>query len=166
MDKYRRMALQKGASHALLIGPKDLFFDKRVILKCRWGCDYFGGQESPKCGRRGISYQDGVEMIKSYQNILLVHNHDAHKLTKILLAIESQAFLDGLYLAFTLRACYFCQECSVLKGNDCVAPAKVRPCDQAFGLDVYKTANNLGLPCYPLQSKEEQQNRYGFALLD
>jgi predicted metal-binding protein len=166
MEKYRDMALEMGAVNARLITPEDLFFDKRVILKCRWGCDFNGVAESPKCGRRGIGYEDGVEMIRAYRNILLVHNHDAHRLTKILLAVERRAFLDGLYLAFTLRACYFCKECSTTEERGCIAPAKVRPCDQAFGLDVYKTATTLGLPCYPLQSKDEQQNRYGFALLD
>jgi hypothetical protein len=43
---------------------------------------------------------------------------------------------------------------------------KVRPCDQSFGIDVYKTARQLGLPCEALQSKGAIQNRYGFVLLD
>jgi predicted metal-binding protein len=45
-------------------------------------------------------------------------------------------------------------------------PQKVRPCDQALGIDVYKTVRELGLPCQPLQSQDDIQNRYGFVLLD
>jgi hypothetical protein len=42
----------------------------------------------------------------------------------------------------------------------------VRPCDQSFGIDVYKTVRNLGLPCHVLQNKNGAQNRYGFVLLN
>ena len=49
---------------------------------------------------------------------------------------------------------------------DIRAILKLRPCDQSFGIDVYKTARNLGLPCEVLQSKDDIQNRYGFVLLD
>jgi predicted metal-binding protein len=51
-------------------------------------------------------------------------------------------------------------------GNPCPTPEKVRPCDQAFGIDVFKTVRSLGLPCEVLKNKEDQQNRYGFVLLD
>ncbi len=48
----------------------------------------------------------------------------------------------------------------------CLFPDKVRPCDQIFGIDVYRTARNLGLPCQVLQNKNDIQNRYGFVLID
>lgn len=51
-------------------------------------------------------------------------------------------------------------------GEPCPFPDKVRPCDQTFGIDVYKTARNLGLPCEVLQNKNDIQNRYGFVLID
>lgn len=51
-------------------------------------------------------------------------------------------------------------------GEPCPFPDKVRPCDQMFGIDVYKTARNLGLPCDVLQDKNDIQNRYGFVLID
>ena len=54
----------------------------------------------------------------------------------------------------------------VLQGEPCPTPDKVRPCDQSFGIDVYKTVRNLGLPCDVLQNKNGVQNRYGFVLLN
>lgn len=166
MEKYREMALNSGAVQALLIGPGDLVFDKRALLKCRWGCEFNGLADSQKCGNRGLGFEKGREMITAYKHIMVVHAHDARQLSLTLLEIERQAFLDGLYFSFTLRACNFCKKCQVEVGRECIDPVKIRPCEQAFGLDVYKTVNNLGLPCYPLRNKDEQQNRYGFALLD
>lgn len=51
-------------------------------------------------------------------------------------------------------------------GDPYLFPDKVRPYDQMFGIDVYKTARNLGLPCEVLQNKNDIQNRYGFVLID
>ncbi len=45
-------------------------------------------------------------------------------------------------------------------------PEKVRPCDEGFGIDVYSTVRNVGLPCEVLQSNDAVQNRYGFVLID
>ena len=35
-----------------------------------------------------------------------------------------------------------------------------------YGIDVYKTARSLGLPCQVLQNKEDVQNRYGLVLIE
>ncbi|MFZ5642826.1 MAG: DUF2284 domain-containing protein [Bacillota bacterium] len=59
-----------------------------------------------------------------------------------------------------------CKSCNEKKGEPCPTPDKVRPCDQLFNIDVYKTARSLGLPCEVLQNKDETQNRYGFLLID
>jgi predicted metal-binding protein len=149
----------------MIIAPKDIFFDSRAILKCRWGCEY-SSAESIKCQTRNTTYQERVEMIKRYDHILLVHSHDASELSSAVLEIERRAFLDGYYFAFAIRTCNLCKVCAVKKGEHCPTPEKVRPCDSIFGIDIYKTARNLGLPCEVLQSKEDTQNRYGLVLLD
>jgi predicted metal-binding protein len=138
--------------NALLIKPRDLFFDIRALLKCRWGCeDYF--KNSIKCHVRDTTYQERVEMINKYNHILLAHSHNAHELSKAVLEIERTAFLDGYYFAFALRACNLCEVCIVKKGHECPTPLKVRPCDQSFGIDVYKTVRNLGLPVRSCKTK-------------
>jgi predicted metal-binding protein len=105
-------------------------------------------------------------MIKRYNHILLVHSNDARALSEAVLEIERTAFLNGCYFAFAIRFCNLCKACAVKDGKPCPTPEKVRPCDQSFGIDVYKTVGNLGLPCEVLQSKEGIQNRYGFVLID
>ena len=151
--------------NAMLIPPEDIFFDIRAILKCRWGCEDFF-QNSIKCHTRDTTYQERIAMVQSYHHILLAHSHDARELSKAVLEIERTAFLDGHYFAFAIRTCNLCKICAVQQGNSCPTPDKVRPCDQGFGIDTYKTARNLGLPCEVLQSRDDIQNRYGFVLLD
>lgn len=163
--KYVRLAKSLKAANAKMISPQDIFFDRKAILKCRWGCEDFF-QNSLRCGTRGTSFQERVEMVKGYSNILIVHSHDARELSMAVLEIERTAFLDGYYFAFAIRTCNLCKTCAAQLGNPCPNPEKVRPCDQSFGIDVYKTARNLGFPCEVLQSKDDNQNRYGFVLFE
>jgi predicted metal-binding protein len=166
MEKYIRLAEELNMVNAMVISPKDIFFDIRAILKCRWGCDDYHPENNIRCQMRDTSFQERIEMVKGFHHILLVHSHDARKLSAAVLEIERTAFLDGYYFAFAIRTCNLCKACAVKQGDPCPTPEKVRPCDSIFGIDVYKTARNLGLPCDVLQSKNDVQNRYGFVLID
>ncbi len=159
------MAKELKMVNTKIISSDDIYFDIRAILKCRWGCEDFFNQ-SIKCNTRNTSYQERTEMVKTYQTILFVHSHHARELSKAVLEIEKTAFLDGYYLSFAIRYCKLCKSCAIDQGKSCPTPEKVRPCDQSFGIDVYKTARNQGLPCDVLQNKEDVQNRYGFVLLE
>ena len=165
MNKYISLAKEANMVNSMIISPEDIYFDIRSNLKCRWGCaDFF--KESIKCHSRNTTYVERVEMIKKYNHILIVHSHNARELSITLLELERIAFLDGHYFAFAIRSCNLCQSCSVERGEACPHPDKVRPCDQLFGIDVYKTARCLGLPCEVLKNKDDTQNRYGFLLID
>ena len=165
MEKYTQLAKELKMVNAMIISPQDICFDIRAVLKCRWGCEDFF-QEDIRCHSRDTTYQERVEMVKRYNHILLVHSHDARELSVAVLEIERTAFLDGYYFAFAIRTCNLCKVCAVQQGNPCPTPDKVRPCDQSFGIDVYETVRNLGLPCEVLQNRNDIQNRYGFVLLD
>jgi predicted metal-binding protein len=166
MEKYVHLATELHMINAKIISLKEIFFDIRAILKCRWGCEYDLPENNIKCHSRDTTYEERVEMVKRYNHILLLHSHDARELSAAVLEIERNAFLDGYYLAFGIRTCNLCKDCAVKKGSPCPTPEKVRPCDSIFGIDVYKTARNLGLPCEVLQNKTDIQNRYGFVLID
>jgi len=165
MEKYVQLAKELGMVDARIISPQDICFDIRAILKCRWGCEDFF-QQTIRCHTRDTTYQERVEMIMRYSHILLVRSNDARALSQAVLEIERTAFLDGYYFAFAIRFCNLCKACTVKEGKPCPTPDKVRPCDQSFGIDVYKTVRDLGLPCGVLQNKEDIQNRYGFVLID
>jgi predicted metal-binding protein len=165
MEKYIQFAKDLGMTNALLITPDNIVFDIRAILKCRWGCEDFS-ENNIRCHTRNTSYDERVAMVKQYKHILFVHSKDAHELSNALLEIERTVFLDGYCFAFSLRYCHLCKTCVTEQGKPCPTPRKIRPCEESFGIDVYKTARNLGFPCQPLQSEHETQNRYGFVLVD
>ena len=168
MDKYIQLSKSLKMENAVVISPDQIAFDIRAILKCRWGCEDYFLADNIKCHTRGTTYQERVEMVKRYSRILLVHSHDVRQLSVAVLEIERTAFLDGYYFAFAIRSCTLCKVCHVLegKGDPCPHPEKIRPCDQSFGIDVYKTALNVGLPCEVLKDKNDLQNRYGFVLIE
>lgn len=165
MDKYIQTAKSLGMKNAVMITPDDICFDIRAILKCRWGCnDFF--KDSIKCHTRNTHFNERVEMVKRYRHILVVHDNAATALSRAVLDLEKEAFLDGYYFAFAIRYCSLCNTCAADLGKACPTPEKIRPCDQSFGIDVYKTARQLGLPCEVLLHKDDVQNRYGFVLID
>lgn len=166
MEKYVIQAKELGMLNAKLISPDDIYFDIRTVLKCKWGCDVSPDRGNIKCDDRGTSLQERIDIMKSYKHILLLHSHSARELSNAVLDIERTAFLDGHYFASAIRACSLCEKCSVLAGEACPTLDKIRPCDQLFGIDVYKTARGLGLPIDILKDRDEIQNRYGFVLID
>jgi len=163
--KYKDLAKRAGILDTLLISPKDIAFDVRSNLKCGWGCDR-SVLTSIRCDDRGTSYQERVQMVNQYNKILLLHSNSAHLLSQVLLKLERSAFQDGYYFAIALRTCNLCLNCHALRGKKCLHPERVRPCETMFGIDVYRTVRQLGLPCEVLQAKEDPQNRYGFLLID
>ena len=165
VEKYIDLARNLGMAHAIAIGPEQIFFDIRALLKCRWGCEY-GTGENIKCHAMDTSFPERVEMVRAYNCIVMVHSHDATAISKAVLDIERRAFLDGCYFAFAIRACHLCETCSVEQGAPCPTPNRIRPCDSNFGIDTYRTARSLDLPCEVLQNKDDMQNRYGFVLID
>lgn len=88
------------------------------------------------------------------------------QLSQAVREIEKAAFLDGYYFSLGIRPCNLCNDCDVLKGEACPFPKKIRPGDQAFGIDVYKTVRTSGLPIAVLQKEHDIQNRYGFVWID
>ena len=167
MDKYIQLAKDLKMENVVIITPDQITFDIRAILKCRWGCEDYFLENNIRCHTRDTTYEERVEMVKKYSCILLVHSHDVRQLSVAVLEIERTAFLDGYYFSFAIRSCTLCKACNVLegKGDPCTHPDKIRPCDQSFGIDVYKTARNVGLPCEVLKDKNDLQNRYGFVLI-
>lgn len=164
MEKYIKLALELKMVNAKIIGPDSMVFDIRTLLKCHWGCENHDNQ-SFKCQKRETSFEERLKMIKSYRNILLIHSNSGMDVSRAALEIERRAFLDGNHLAFAIRYCNLCKQCAVDDNKPCVQPLKVRPCEAIFGIDVYETAKLHNLPCYPLKSKDEVQNRYGFVCI-
>ncbi len=166
MERYIEFAKENGAEHALIISPDDIVFDRRAILKCLWGCEDQSDPNRVKCGSRGLSFEEAQATIHEYKRILLIHHYDNFKLSNVARKIEKNAFLEGHYFACAMHCCHLCKTCKIDSGKPCPMPLKISPCDQSFGVDVYKTVRGLGLPCAPLKSDTETANRYAFVLID
>ncbi|UCB60861.1 MAG: DUF2284 domain-containing protein, partial [Candidatus Bathyarchaeota archaeon] len=72
------------------------------------------------------------------------------RLHSIVHKTEAQAFTMGYRFAagFVAGSCSLCPECSVTKNPQapCRHPFRARPSMEAVGIDVFKTAENAGLP--------------------
>jgi predicted metal-binding protein len=95
-----------------------------------------------------------------------INGEKVSEIDKYVKMAKDLKFLDGYYFSFAIRYCKLCKSFAVDHGKPCPTPEKVRSCDQSFGIDVYKTVRNLGLPCEVLHNKKDVQNRYGFVLIE
>ena len=58
-SKYIQMAKEYKMENAVVIKPKDIAFDIRAILKCRWGCEDFF-MNSIKCSIRDTTLEERI----------------------------------------------------------------------------------------------------------
>jgi len=71
------------------------------------------------------------------------------KLYRIVHKVEAKAFALGYRFAagFTAGSCKLCKECVAISSHEpCRQPYRARPPMEAVGIDVFKTAENAGLP--------------------
>lgn len=71
------------------------------------------------------------------------------KLHRVVHKVESRAFALGYRFAtgFIAGSCKLCPECVAKKSQEsCRHPFRARPSMEAVGIDVFKTAENAGLP--------------------
>jgi predicted metal-binding protein len=177
-DRYRELALQSGASNAVLIPSSEVKIDERVRLKCLVPRCIRAG-ETPNCPPHGLElnlvrqalsqfswailFKCDVEPLEEYvpgkgaskaeqRRVLSFHE----KSGKIVDKLERQAYKDGYHLAmgFGGGSCkdYLCQglTCQVLDSGRCRFPNRARPAMEAVGIDVISMINRVGWQAYAL----------------
>ena len=97
---------------------------------------------------------------------MIIHANDKKTTQNASLAVENEAYLDGNALSFSMSDCALCLECAGMVGQPCRQVMKARPAFHSVGIDVFKTAHNLGLPLKALRDKDEEQNWYAAVWLD
>lgn len=161
MSKYEQLALELGADHVRTISSGELVFDPRVRLKCI-GCSEYG---TWRCHPNLPAYQEAVEMVSRYREILVIHGHDGVRLSNIARDVEKEAFFDGQYFAFAMCGCFHCAKCRSSREGPCANPDFRRPYCYSLGINVFETVKALGLPIQVLRTKDDEQNRYAFVLI-
>ncbi len=176
LERYRKKALDLGASNAKVVRADEICVDERVTLKCQIPrC--FGYGASAQCPPHTLKPAELREHLKKYKwavfftkdvpSEIIVRDKATIKerievyqeLSKIVSEVESAAFYDGHYLAFGLSAgtcrhtyCGQQAECQALKGDRCKFSLLARPSMEAVGIDVYKMVTQAGWDIYPIGS--------------
>jgi len=150
-----------GAVDAVIFSIDDIAFDSRTLLKCMFGCADWGRNHTCPSRPGSPSMAEYREMFSRYSWGIIVHAHDKAISQKISLELESRAFHDGYYFAFSMSDCALCKECSCVDNAPCRFPRKARPAFHSVGIDVFKTVRALGLPIDTLGDPDkDQQNWY------
>jgi len=178
LDRYRSLAVELGASDAVIIPANSITVDERVRLKCTIPrCPRAG--ETPNCPphapdlelvRRAINRYSWAILLKCHvspiedyipgrgateveqRRVLLFHK----KGSEVVCGLERLAYKDGYYLAmgFGGGSCkdYLCQGmiCQFLDSGRCRFPQRARPAIEAMGIDVIKLVNQAGWSAYAL----------------
>ena len=166
MEKYIEMARSMGVDNVVAVTPEEIVFDGRTILKCMFGCKDWG--KGCTCPSRDgfLSLKQLKKLLKKYKTVLIIHSHNKKIAQKASLAIETEAYLDGDALVFSMSDCALCNECAGRDGEPCRNVMKARPSFHSVGIDVFSTVNKLELPLKALRSEDEEQNWYSAVWLN
>jgi predicted metal-binding protein len=178
LERYRALALESGASQAVVLPASEVEVDERVRLKCLVPRCLRAG-ETPNCPpnapdldlvRRALGrfswailFKCDVAPLQEYaprrgqtaeqkRRVLSYHRPSSD----VIYALEGQAYKDGYHLAmgFGGGSCkdYLCQGmiCQFLDSGRCRFPHRARPAMEAVGIDVVALINEVGWQVYPL----------------
>ncbi|HEX2946541.1 MAG TPA: DUF2284 domain-containing protein [Clostridia bacterium] len=165
-EKYVRKALEMGADDAVEFKIEDIEFDPRTLLKCMYGCGDWGKGNTCPSRPGSLSPWEYEKLFKKYRWGIIIHSKDKKISQDVSFAIESEAFTDGYYFAFSLSDCALCKECAGFKGCGCVNPRKARPAFHSVGIDVFKTVRKFDLPLNTLKEATDEQNWYSAVFIE
>ena len=160
-------AKEFGAEDAVYFDIKDIVFDSRTLLKCMFGCNDWGKGLTCPSANPQVTMAQYEEMFKRYSYGIIIHANNKKTNHDISYLIESKAFTDGYYLAFSLSDCAVCKTCAGFEGRDCVNKKKARPAFHSVGIDVFATVKKFGLPLYTLKEGDARsQNWYAAVFIE
>lgn len=175
LQRYRRRALDFGATDAKIITTDMILVDERVRAKCLYPkCSRYG--TNANCPPYAMELDQVRRVVSSYKYAIFVKlevpsadeaGPEARdkglfirgivKLHEIVSRLEAEAFYDGYHLAlgFASGSCKsaFCPNtpCSALvPGQPCRHPMRSRPSVEGVGMDVFTMAARAGWDMYPI----------------
>jgi len=176
LERYRKKALELGATKAAVINVEEIYVDERVSLKCQIPM-CFGYGTGANCPPNTMKPAELREILKKYRwavfftrdvpSEVIVRDRATIKervqvfqdVFKIVSEVESMAFYDGNYLAFGFGAgscrhtyCGKEKSCRAMEGERCRFSLIARPSMEAVGIDVYRMVASRGWEIYPIGS--------------
>lgn len=163
-EELQAKALELGASEAKIINTDTIVFDPRSFLKCRFGCNRWGRYWT--CPPyMDISKEAFQEAFEKYHKAIIIQTSDPKKGQEVTVAVEKEAMLTyNCMHAFALVLCVWCEECA--HPEPCRYPHMARPSMDAYGVDIGKTVEPLGLNVSFDEKGELLPCWYSMVLLD
>lgn len=163
MEKYLNRLRELGAVDAKFIDPKTVVTAAWTILKCQYGCDFYGKRHC--CPPKSPGYLQTREVLKEYRKAILFLTHDDSVIKEMAVEVARDLFLDGYYkvLPFGAGPCFLCKTCNP---DHCNFPKKAIPAMEACGIDVFATATANGYAIHTLREKGETKNCFGLILVE
>ena len=172
LEKYRRLALELGATDAKVIRAEDIIIAERVRGKCRYPtCPSYN--TNMNCPPYTMELDEFRTLVSKYRHAIFfkvdIHSGNLEDHTRatrktvmdIVWKLESAAFYDGYYLAtgFGGTNCkdVFCRTiaCAAIAGKGCRHPFKARPGMHGLGIDAFGMAARVGWDLYPMGSSAD-----------
>lgn len=172
--RFKRQALELGASMAEIIDAGWVEVDERVRLKCyvplcpNYNQSFFCPPSTPPADEvrkalsrysRALLFALEVVPTEEFSDRSIQREAGAkwaRKGMEIAARIETLALASGYYLAMGLgsgsckRALCGQEKCLMLEGGKCAYPLKARPSMEAMGIDVFGLAAKVGWDIYPI----------------
>ena len=143
LEKLVEKAVEFGAEEAKIIAAEAIVFDSRSFLKCRFGCNRWGNYWTcpPYLDISPEKFQDAFNL---YSKAIIIKTTDAKKGQDIAIKVEKEAmFAYQCMYAFAMVLCVWCEECA--HPEPCLFPHMARPSMDAYGIDIAKTVEPLGM---------------------
>ena len=174
IDEYIDFAMQNGALHVVKFGIDDIVFDERSLLKCAFGCSDWGLSHTCPSADSFLGIDMYKRIFSKYKTGLIVHTNNKQLSQDISFSIESKAYTDGFYWAFSLSDCALCKDgCSAKttkinsdKPELCRFKRKARPSFHSVGIDVFATVHKFNLPLFTLPEGSTEQNWYSAIFIE
>ena len=175
LEKYRKRALELGATDAKIITSEMVLIDDRVQMKCMIPrCSRYGSNAN--CPPYSMEAEQTRKVVNKYHYAIFTRIERPseemagleaktkglyipcyRKTYELISKIEMEAFYDGYYLAmgFACGSCksVFCPkaDCSALAPEGvCRFPMKARPSMESVGIDAFAMATKVGWDIYPI----------------
>ena len=164
LSRYATRARELGAEGARLIRPRDVVCAEWVRLKCQYGCDGYGSCYT--CPPHAPTPERTRRILDEYRHLLLVHCKRWHSVSRLVVKLEREIFLDDHPRAFAWGAgpCSLCRSCDT--SAPCQHADRARPSMEACGIDVFSTARRAGFPIHVVRHANDDWDRFGLIGID
>jgi predicted metal-binding protein len=181
LERYRKLAVDLGATDAKIITSGEIILDERTRMKCMYPkCPSYGSNIN--CPPHAPDVDYFRKIIKLYRYAIFItkeappehyagpnvrkdRTNVAHerKIDEIVSKVEAAAFYDGYYYAtgFAGGPCKarFCPDiqCAALEGpgHTCRVGMKAHSSMEGIGANAYLMAAKMGWPIYPCGAQSE-----------